>query len=252
MSKIGAETKIAGMSAPQQSFRLLRLFLPKKLQPWLRGLRKRWKLRSIKLDEPFRSVFPYVGASLPRQQNLIRLSEYIEQRGIEGAVVECGVLDGGTAALMGYATKQSGRPIHLFDAWEGLPETTENDGEASKKWVGQVVGSPKRVAEIMSKLGIPSERIRIHRGWFADTFPTANIEKIALLHVDCDFYEPTVLCLDRWYPHLSSGGYIQFDDYLMFQGCTKAVDEFLARHPDIELQTFGQPERGGAVFIQKP
>jgi O-methyltransferase len=251
MTDTGIETKTAGRSAPRQSFRLLRILLPKKLQPWVRGLRKRWRLRSIKLDEPYRSVYPYVAASLHRQKNLVRLSEYIEQHGIEGAVVECGVLDGGTAALMAYSTKQSGRPIHLFDAWVGMPETTEYDGEESKKWVGQAVGSPKRVAQIMSKLGILPERIHIHRGWFADTFPTAKIEKIALLHVDCDFYEPTALCLDRWYPHLSSGGYIQFDDYHMFQGCTKAVDEFLARHPDIELQTIGQPERGGAVFIQK-
>ena len=240
-----------GQVAPEQSFRLLRLFLPKTLQPWLRGLRKRWQLRSLDIDEPFRTVFAHTQASLARQENLVRLSGFIENQRIQGAVVECGVLDGGTAALVADATKQSARSIHLFDAWKGLPETTEQDGEAGKKWAGQVVGSPRRVAEIMSILRISPERIHFHRGWFADTFPTAIIEKIALLHIDCDFYEPTVLCLRRWYPHVSSGGYIQFDDYLEFQGCTKAVDEFLESHPDIRLQTFGQPGRGAAYFIHK-
>ena len=117
--------------------------------------------------------------------------------------------------------------------------------------MGEVVGSPKRVTEILSKLSISPERIHIHRGWFVDTFPAATIEKIALLHIDCDFYQPTALCLRRWYPHVSLGGYIQFDDYLMFQGCTKAVNEFLESHPDIRLQTFGELGRGGAFLDRK-
>lgn len=237
--------------APEQSYRWLRNFLPPKMQPWLRGLRKKWQLRSLEIDEPFRTVFPYTQVSPARQRNLIRLSTILEEQGIEGAVVECGVLDGGTAALMAYATEQSLRPVHLFDAWSGLPEAVEQDGEGSKKWVGQVVGSSKRVAEIMSKLSISPERINIHRGWFDNTFPTVTIEKIALLHIDCDFYKPTALCLSRWYPHLSPGGYIQFDDYQMFRGCTKAVDEFLECHPNIELQTFGQSGQGEAFFIKK-
>lgn len=238
--------------APEQSYQWLRPFIPKKLQPWLRGIRKKWQLRSLDLDEPYRTIFTYTQVSQTRQQNLVRLSQFVEQQNIAGAVVECGVLDGGTAALMAYATKKSIRPIHLFDAWLGLPESTKEDGEGSKKWSGQVVGSPRRVAKIMSKLSILPERIHIHNGWFEDTFPTVEIEKIALLHIDCDFYAPTALCLQRWYPLISPGGYIQFDDYLAFQGCTKAVDEFIASHPEIQLQIFGRPGRGEAYFLQKP
>jgi O-methyltransferase len=187
-----------------------------------------------------------------RQQNLVRLSMIIDENSINGALVECGVLDGGTAALMAYTTKETSRSIHLFDAWEGLPESTEEDGIAGKKWVGEVVGSPKRVAEIMTKLSISSERIFIHRGWFEDTFPNVTITEIALLHIDCDFYSPTTLCLSRWYSHISPGGYIQFDDYSEFQGCKQAVDEFLNIHPEIELQVFGTIGQGEAYFIQKP
>ena len=238
--------------APEQSYQWLRPLLPKRLQPWLRGLRKRWQLRTMKLEEPFRTVFPYTQASHPRQRNLLNLAKAIEREAVDGAVVECGVLDGGTAALMAHATAASARPVHLFDAWEGLPETVEQDGEAAKKWVGQVVGSPKRVAEVMSELAVAPERVHIHRGWFEDTFPDADIERIALLHIDCDFYQPTALCLRRWYPHVTAGGFIQFDDYSSFQGCTQAVDEFLSAHSGIELQVFGEPGRGEAYYLRKP
>ena len=152
---------------------------------------------------------------------------------------------------MAHATEQGSRPVHLFDAWSGLPETEEQDGEGGKKWIGQVVGSPQRVQQVMSKFSIAPDRVHIHRGWFEDTFPQATIEQIALLHIDCDFFAATALCLERWYPHISPGGYIQFDDYEEFRGCTTAVNEFLERHPDIELQTFGKEGQGRAFFLQK-
>jgi hypothetical protein len=54
--------------APEQSYRWLRHFLTPKMQPWLRGLRKEWQLRSLEIDEPFRTVFPYTQVSLVRQK----------------------------------------------------------------------------------------------------------------------------------------------------------------------------------------
>jgi O-methyltransferase len=244
-------SELQGKSAPEQSYQWLRPLIPKQWQPWLRGIRKKWQLNSLQLEEPYKTVFTYTQASSWKQQNLIRLGQLIDEQNIEGAIVECGVLDGGTAALMAFATKKSSRPIHLFDAWQGLPESSEEDGEAAKKWVGQVVGSPKRVQEIMSKLSISADRIHIHKGWFHETFPEVVIEEVALLHVDCDFYDPTVLCLEKWWPHIIKGGYIQFDDYLEFQGCTKSVNEFMESHPNIKLETFGKPGQGQAWFIQK-
>lgn len=236
--------------APEQSMRWLRWLIPGRLQPWLRGLRKRVQLSTVTLEEPFRSVFPYTQTFLARQQNLVRLCGMLEDDGVEGAIVECGVLDGGTAALMGAATKASGRPLHLFDAWQGLPRSTARDGAEARKWEGQVVGSPHRVAEILERLGVHPSRVHFHRGWFHETFPHASIPRVAMLHVDCDFHEPTALCLERWYPHMAPGGFIQIDDYSSFQGCRLATDEFLARHPELRLERAG--EGGTAYFIACP
>jgi len=131
--------------APAQSYTLARKIIPKRLQPFLRGLRKRLS-RPGALKEPYRSVFSYTQAHPVRQANLVRLCGLIEQRGVLDASSKCGVLDGGTAALMAYCTKD--RPIHLLDSWEGLPAITTEDGDGGR-WVGQVVGSPKRVQTIM-------------------------------------------------------------------------------------------------------
>jgi O-methyltransferase len=220
------------------------------MQPVLRGIRKRILRRKLHLKEPYYSVYPYIQASRARQEHLVTLGGIIERENVPGAIVECGVLDGGTAALMAYATAGSGRPVHLFDAWQGLPKTTAEDKEEAKIWEGHVVGSPNRVRRCMAHLKIDPSRLHFHVGWFHETFPKAEIPTVALLHVDCDFYEPTRICIETWYPKLASGGFIQFDDYEAFVGCRTAVDDFLREHPALQLQTFG--ELGKAYFLRKP
>jgi O-methyltransferase len=249
---VGGAAVAVNQSAPRQSWRWLRPFLPKRLQPGLRGLLKRYRRLFLKLDEPYRSVYPFIQAHPVRQQNLVRLGECVVKENILGAVVECGVLDGGAAALMAWATRAASpaRPVHLFDAWEGLPETTAEDGTDAAIWTGQVVGSPTRVVAAMKTLDVDRERINFHRGWFNDTFPKVNVPQVALAHIDCDFYDPTQLCLEKWYPALSPGGFMQFDDYGAFLGCRKAVDEFLAVHPELKIQTAGESTQ--AYFIEKP
>jgi O-methyltransferase len=238
-------------SAPRQRWRWLRPFLPKRLQPALRGLRKRYQRMFMNLDEPYRSVFPFTQAHPIRQRNLVRLSEFIVKENIPGAFVECGVLDGGTAALVAWASRANpNRAMHLFDAWQGLPKTTAEDGTEAAVWTGEVVGSPVRVVEVMRMLQVPPERVNFHRGWFDQTFSTVNLPQVALAHIDCDFYEPTKLCLDKWYPALSPGGFMQFDDYDAFLGCRKAVDEFLTMHPEVKMQSVGESTK--AYFVEKP
>jgi O-methyltransferase len=237
-------------TAPQQQYRLLRKLLPGRLQPLLRGLKKRLTRRRLKLSEPYYTVYPFIQASPSRQESLVKLAEKVDREGIPGAIVECGVLDGGASALMAYGSSASGRPVHMFDAWRGLPETVEKDGSESRKWAGDVVGSPKRAARVMKLLKIPEERLHFHVGWFNETFPKVELPEVALLHIDCDFYEPTKLCLEKWFPSIVPGGYIQFDDYSAFQGCHLAVNEFLQGHPELKLEEYGQ--FGPAYLIRKP
>ena len=140
--------------APPQKWRFARLLIPKRAQPYLRGLRKRVeRMGAEPLEHPFAAVYPYTQAHPARQRNLVALAQRVDADRVPGAIVECGVLDGGTAALMAWAS--NGRDVHLFDAWEGLPETTSEDGEELKpSRAGQVVGSPRRVAAVMNALSV--------------------------------------------------------------------------------------------------
>jgi O-methyltransferase len=233
------------MDAPLQNYRMLRKLIPNRLHPFLRGLRKRIDRSRRSIPEPFRTVYPYTQVHPIRQENLVILCREIDRHSIPGAIVECGVLDGGTAALMAHGLKD--RTIHLFDSWEGLPDMTEKDGDAGM-WVGDVIGSPRRVINIFKSLNIDMSRVIFHKGWFDQTFGSAVIPQIALLHIDADFYESVRLALNTWEPHVSPGGYIQIDDYSSFIGCRRAVDEYLVVNPRLKLETF----KDFAFFIRKP
>jgi O-methyltransferase len=155
------------------------------------------------------------------------------------------------SAIMGYAArKDPSRKIHLFDAWQGLPDTTEKDGKGAEKWVGEVVGSPNRAQQVMRKVGMPLDRVVFHKGWFHETLESADIDKIALLHIDCDFYEPTLYVLETFVPKMVSGGWVQIDDYTEFEGCRIAVNQYLERHPELKITVEDRP--GGASFFRVP
>jgi len=234
--------------APPQSHRIIRKIIPSFLHPFLRGFRKRLNSTSRPTEEPYRTVFPYTQVHQIRQRNLLYLSRDIDARNVPGAIVECGVLDGGTAAIMAFGTSGSQREVHLFDSWQGLPETTTKDGDAAKAWAGDVIGSQTRVRSVLRQLNVKLERVTFHKGWFDQTFPKANINGVALLHIDADFYSSVRLSIETWFPKLSPGGYMQFDDYSAFVGCKRAVDEFLSAHPELNLEN----KEGIVFYVQKP
>jgi O-methyltransferase len=64
------------------------------------------------------------------------------------------------------------------------------------------------------------------KGWFHKTFPMANISKIALLHIDADWYESVRLSLETFYNAVVPSGFVVIDDYGHWSGCKKAVDKF--------------------------
>lgn len=53
--------------------------------------------------------------------------------------------------------------------------------------------------------------------------------KIALLHIDGDWYASVKVCLEELYDAVVPGGFILFDDYGYWPGCKRAVDEFFRK-----------------------
>ena len=60
------------------------------------------------------------------------------------------------------------------------------------------------------------EKITFISGFFDSTFKSdySDIKEIALLHLDCDLYESTLLSLKKWYPKVQTNGVIVFDEYI--------------------------------------
>lgn len=50
--------------------------------------------------------------------------------------------------------------------------------------------------------------------------------KVALLHLDVDIYEPSKCSLEYLWGRLVKGGILVLDDYGIFPGVTKAIDDF--------------------------
>lgn len=166
--------------------------------------------------------------------SLYEIASSLEREKIDGSFVECGVMNGGSAGIIASVVKHNkNRHIWLFDSWEGQPEPTEYDvssGEQAKK--GMFLGSEEKVKElIFGKLGLNNNRVHLIKGWFNDTVPSQEkkIGKIALLHIDCDWYKSVKFCLEKLYNNIVKDGIIIIDDYGYWEGCKKAVDEFIEK-----------------------
>ena len=139
--------------------------------------------------------------------------------------MDCGVWNGGSTLLL--ASGAPSRDIWAFDSFAGLPEPTEVDPDYAREWVGKVVGSEQLLRQGFRDYGLENP-LHVIKGWFEETLPAhgGNIESIAVLHVDADWYESVDLVLRILYPKLSPGGWVAVDDYRTWRGTTLAVDEY--------------------------
>jgi hypothetical protein len=167
----------------------------------------------------------------PRIESLKDLAQRIDEEGIPGDVVECGVYRGGSAALVARVATRSRFQRHawLFDVFQGMPPATSVDGPDAGNWVGNLRSSPEKVSRLLRRVGVDMTRVHIVPGLFQNTFPTVNLQRIAFLNIDADWYESVKLCLETFYDAVAPGGFVSFDDYGAWPGCRLAVDEFFER-----------------------
>jgi len=178
-----------------------------------------------------------------RLSNTYELALDIEKRKLGGAFVECGTWRGGCGAIMSETTNRFGsnRTTWFFDSFEGMPEPTDKDvadtktgKKKAKEHVlteeGYAKASISDVEEVVfKKLKLSKEKNIIIKGWFKNTLPEykEKIGKIAILRLDGDWYESTMTTLEELYDKVVDGGYVIIDDYGGWEGCRKAVHEYL-------------------------
>lgn len=152
---------------------------------------------------------------------------------LQGIAMECGVFRGGTALLeaMIIAECAQVRPLHLFDSFEGMPETTTGldrfqKGDFSSTSAGKVAG-------LMASYPFAT----MHVGFIPQTFQRFDPGPVAWAHVDVDIYQAVKDSIEFIYPRLVQGGFLVFDDYGFpsCPGARRAVDEAFADRPEVPI-----------------
>jgi hypothetical protein len=80
--------------------------------------------------------------------------------------------------------------VQLFDTFEGLPAPTAEDPdyEIAELFTGSCLGQLEQVRELFRDQG-GADGVEFVKGLFQDTIPHCPIERVALLHIDGDWYE---------------------------------------------------------------
>jgi len=203
----------------------------------------------------FFQVRKYSAQNILKLKMLFYLVKTADFLGIAGDIVECGVYNGGSAAVMAFASRcQSGqKKLWLFDSFEGLPRPSEKDGKWATEYfkTGSLFkGDVSKVREILEKLNIQRSRIHIIEGWFEETFRLVEIPRIAILHIDADWYRSVSLSLNKFYGRVEPGGFVVIDDYGSLAGCKRATDEFVKRQK-LKIKLI-RVEPTSAYYFQKP
>ncbi|WP_421840173.1 TylF/MycF/NovP-related O-methyltransferase [Mycobacterium sp.] len=177
--------------------------------------------------------------SYQRLASLKRAAE--EVRAVRGAVLECGVALGGSGILLASILKD--REFHGYDVFGQIPPPGPDDpseahdryavivsgqseglaGQTYYGYMGDLVG---RVSDSFTSYGLQPH---LHQGLFEQTLHPEW--PIALAHIDCDWFDPVKISLERITPWLSPGARVILDDYFVYGGAKKATDEHLRTHP---------------------
>lgn len=190
----------------------------------------------------------------------------IEQE-VPGVLVECGVWRGGCSTAMLLAQLEAfgevRRRAYLLDSFEGLPPVTERDGPLAASWQADTQ-SPAYfdncraglddVRGSLAALQLPPDSYELVPGWFDDTVPPLGQrlagEGIALLRLDGDWYDSTIVCLDHLMPRVHEEGVVLIDDYYAWDGCARAVHDHLSRN-DLPYRIRNVPGGAGAYLIKR-
>jgi O-methyltransferase len=202
---------------------------------------------SLLLEPEFQEILsrsrPFTMASRERLYAVYQAVQYIVAAQIPGDVVECGVWRGGAsmvAALTLISEGDTSRRVWLYDTFAGMTIPTDSDvhrwagQNARRKWARSerderndwCYASLDEVKENLLSTGYPRDRIEFVKGDVSATLASGGPDLISVLRLDTDWYESTKAELETFYPRLSSKGVLIVDDYGVWDGARRAVDEY--------------------------
>jgi O-methyltransferase len=183
---------------------------------------------------------------------------YINYETVPGDLVEIGIYTGRSLAMISLAQEQYMKNcIHTYkmrnvigiDSFQGLAEnchprwntgifqTNHSNHPLIEK--GESV-TKEKVLEFFEFLKLPKPTI-ICKDIAKDSDSLTS--PIALIHIDCDLYEPSLKILQESTPFLQNGSIIAFDDWFNFKadpnsGEQRATKEWLEENKHVNLIQF--------------
>lgn len=194
----------------------------------------------------------------PRKGTMKQVSKYLTLLNLTiaashhpGDIMMAGIAQGGDAwgvlFVLACTGRLEDRKVYLFDTWEGLPSPTAVEDRGFKEGDyhvtfesfeenGRAYG--RTYDALLNDLPVnrvswadAQKHVETVKGLFGDTMPgTAEGKSLAFLSCDGDMYISTMDCLNAAAEKVVSGGPIYQDDYYVFTGNYKAVNEYRQKH----------------------
>jgi len=183
----------------------------------------------VDFNQLYEIITDYTLLDVERIRSPWKLIKDVGSRGTKGDIVECGRYKGGSSAVLRMGMGPN-RQLWLYDSFQGMPETSEINGDEAKKYVDTYAASVEDVLRILTTTGAKTEEFLIMEGLFQETFQKSLPEKAALLHCDADWYESVSLVLETFYPLIPDGGCVILDDFGFWEGCRRAFYDFCEKY----------------------
>lgn len=217
-------------------------------------------------DEILKQVAPYTMVHETGVRFTMEAALYAIEEGVPGDFVECGSWRGGCAFAMLLAQRakygEIRRKVHILDSFTGLPPVESKDGPLAAAWQGgadpekffdNCKAAREDVLKALTSFGFDDASATVWEGWFEETLPDvvkALTDGVALLRLDGDWYKATWDCLAELEPQTAENAAIIIDDYYAWDGCARAVHDYLSKN-DLPYRIKSLPYNFGAFTIKQ-
>lgn len=173
---------------------------------------------------------------------------------IQGDFIEAGIYKGGTAIFMRAFLKVNNitdRIVWAADSFEGIPLTKKykHIDDPVEKWTDRWAADYEEVRNNFIRYDLLDEQVKFIKGYFSDSLPNAEYDRLSIARLDADSYESTMDALECIYPRISYGGYLIIDDWHL-PSCRQAVVDYREAKRILEPVEFIMGARGGR-YIQE-
>jgi hypothetical protein len=130
----------------------------------------------------------------------------------------------------------SERIVWVADSFQGFPASNDVVPEGDEPTLSMDLAAADFLAVPLDEARANFERfglgdgVSFVPGFFQDTLPSLAGRRWAIVRLDGDTYDATMVGLRSLYPGLQAGGYVIVDDYLSLDECRAAVEDFRREH----------------------